>query len=32
VPDVRLRWRDVWQGALATAVLSTIGKALLALY
>jgi membrane protein len=32
VPDVRLRWRDVWQGALATAVLFTIGKALLALY
>jgi len=32
VPDVRLRWRDVWQGALATAVLFLIGKALLALY
>ena len=32
VPDVRLRWRDVWQGALATAVLFSIGKALLALY
>ena len=32
VPDVRLRWGDVWQGALATAVLFTIGKALLALY
>jgi membrane protein len=32
VPDVQLRWRDVWQGALATAVLFSIGKALLALY
>ncbi|MBV8404706.1 MAG: YihY/virulence factor BrkB family protein [Gammaproteobacteria bacterium] len=32
VPDVRVRWRDVWQGALATAVLFTVGKLLLALY
>jgi membrane protein len=32
VPDVQLRWRDVWQGALATAFLFTIGKALLGLY
>jgi len=32
VPDVRLRWRDVWQGALATALLFTVGKALLGLY
>jgi membrane protein len=32
VPDVRLRWRDVWPGALATALLFTIGKALLGLY
>lgn len=32
VPDVRLRWRAVWPGALATAVLFTIGKALLGLY
>jgi membrane protein len=32
VPDIRLPWRDVWQGALATAVLFTIGKTLLALY
>ena len=32
VPDVRLRWRDVWQGALATALLFTLGKALLGLY
>jgi len=32
VPDVRLRWRDLWQGALSTALLFTIGKALLGLY
>ena len=32
VPDVRLRPRDIWQGALATAVLFTIGKGLLGLY
>jgi membrane protein len=32
VPDVRLRWGDVWQGALATAFLFTIGKGLLGLY
>jgi membrane protein len=32
VPDVALRWRDVWQGALATALLFTVGKALLGVY
>lgn len=32
VPDVTLRWRDVWEGALATAILFTVGKALLGLY
>lgn len=32
VPDVRLRWRDIWQGAFATAVLFSIGKSLLGLY
>ena len=32
VPDVSLRWGDVWQGALATALLFTVGKALLGLY
>jgi membrane protein len=32
VPDVSLRWRDVWQGALATAILFSVGKALLGLY
>ncbi|HLJ39425.1 MAG TPA: YihY/virulence factor BrkB family protein [Steroidobacteraceae bacterium] len=32
VPDVPLSWGDVWQGALATAVLFTVGKALFGLY
>jgi membrane protein len=32
VPDTRVRWRDVWQGALATALLFAVGKALLGLY
>jgi membrane protein len=32
VPDVRLHWQDVWQGALATALLFTIGKGFLGLY
>jgi membrane protein len=32
LPDVDIRWRDVWQGALLTAVFFTIGKYLLTLY
>lgn len=32
VPDVRLSWRDVWDGALATALLFTVGKWLLGFY
>ena len=32
MPDVRLRWRDVWIGALVTAVLFTVGRHLIALY
>lgn len=32
LPDVRIRWRDVWIGGLLTAVLFTIGKFLIALY
>jgi membrane protein len=32
VPDVSLRWKDVWQGAFATAILFTAGKGLLGLY
>jgi membrane protein len=32
LPDEKTRWRDVWQGAIATALLFTAGKALLGLY
>jgi len=32
LPDADIRWRDVWIGALITAVLFTIGKLLLGLY
>jgi membrane protein len=32
LPDVRLRWRDVWLGAGITSLLFTIGKFLLGLY
>ncbi|HWA73291.1 MAG TPA: YihY/virulence factor BrkB family protein [Polyangiaceae bacterium] len=32
IPDVEIEWRDVWLGAVVTAVLFTIGKFLLALY
>src|SRR5690348_5036210 len=32
LPDVRIRWRDVWIGAAGTAVLFTIGKLLLSIY
>jgi membrane protein len=32
LPDVRLKWRDVWTGALITAVLFSIGKFLIGLY
>jgi membrane protein len=32
LPDVRLAWRDVWTGALATALLFDIGKFLIGLY
>lgn len=32
LPDIRLQWRDVWIGALITAVLFTIGKTALGLY
>ena len=32
MPDVQLRWRDVWVGAGVTAVLFTIGRQLIALY
>lgn len=32
LPDIQLRWRDVWPGALLTAILFTIGKFLLGSY
>ena len=32
LPDVQLRWRDVWVGALITAGLFTLGKELIGLY
>jgi membrane protein len=32
LPDVKVRWRHVWIGAVTTALLFTIGKYLLALY
>jgi membrane protein len=32
MPDVELRWRDVWLGAAVTAVLFTVGRYLIALY
>lgn len=32
IPDVHLRWRDVWPGALLTAVLFTPGKYAIGLY
>ncbi|MEO5961796.1 MAG: YihY/virulence factor BrkB family protein, partial [Opitutaceae bacterium] len=32
MPDVKVRWREAWLGALVTAVLFTIGRFLIALY
>lgn len=32
LPDVHIRWRDVWVGAILTAALFTIGKSLIGLY
>ncbi len=32
LPDGRLGWRDVWLGALVTAVLFTVGKLVIGLY
>lgn len=32
LPDVEIRWRDVWVGALGTAFLFTLGQYLLGLY
>jgi membrane protein len=32
VPEAKVRWRNVWPGALATALFFTIGKTLIGLY
>lgn len=32
LPDVKIAWRDVWIGALVTALLFSIGRALISLY
>lgn len=32
LPDARIRWRDVWSGALLTTLLFTLGKYLIGLY
>jgi membrane protein len=32
LPNVRLRWRDVWLGAVATALLFTLGKVVIGYY
>ena len=32
LPDVKLRWKDVWMGAFVTALLFSIGKQLIGLY
>ena len=32
LPDAKIAWRDVWIGALLTAILFTIGKTLIGLY
>jgi membrane protein len=32
VPDVKMKWRDVWIGAIATAFLFSIGRFLIGLY
>ncbi len=32
LPDVRIRWRDTWVGALITALLFAVGKYLIGLY
>lgn len=32
IPDAKIRWRDVWVGAVVTSILFTIGQFLLGLY
>jgi membrane protein len=32
LPDIRIKWKDIWPGAIATAILFMIGKFLISLY
>jgi membrane protein len=32
LPDIRIKWKDVWPGAIATAILFMIGKFLISVY
>jgi membrane protein len=32
VPEASIEWKDVWEGAIATALLFTVGKSLIGLY
>jgi membrane protein len=32
LPDIKIKWKDIWPGALATAILFMIGKFLISLY
>lgn len=32
LPDLQIKWRDVWLGAIVTAILFTIGKSLISYY
>ncbi len=32
LPDIKIAWKDVWMGAVITAVLFSLGKSLIALY
>jgi len=32
LPDVRIKWKDIWPGAIATALLFMIGKFLISIY
>jgi membrane protein len=32
LPDAKIRWRDVWVGAIVTALLFTLGKTLIGIY
>ena len=32
LPDIRIKWKDIWPGAIATAILFMIGKLLISVY